>query len=138
MKHNKYLDKLGLKITDYGTNWCTDKNDKRKKKWKKERKEYGFDSRETWNLNTTFVEWLYSHLKMYKKEANKKVDLTYHKFMWKGQEITQLDAINLIIKECEFYLLNKNSDNIGAENEAYKRMQEILKLWADIFPSMWW
>ena len=30
--------------------------DKRQGKWKKERKKYGFDERQTWNLNTTMIE----------------------------------------------------------------------------------
>ena len=41
--------------------------DKRQGKWKKERKKYGFDERQTWNLNTTMIELLYERVMMLKE-----------------------------------------------------------------------
>ena len=79
-QRNKYLDDLGISIEKYGTNFC-DKKDSRWKKWKKERKKYGFDARECWNLDSIFVEWIYSHFMKYKEDCN--VDLTVHKFEYK-------------------------------------------------------
>ena len=40
--------------------------DKRQGRWKKERKKYGFDERQTWNLNTTMIELLYERVMMFK------------------------------------------------------------------------
>ena len=59
MQRNKYLDNLGIPMKDYGTNWRP-KKDKRIWKWRKQRKDYGFDEVETWALDIVFIEWLYS------------------------------------------------------------------------------
>lgn len=48
-----YLERLEIPIEKCGTNFC-DKKDKRYRKWMKERKKYGFDSRETWSLDSSF------------------------------------------------------------------------------------
>ena len=64
MKHY-YLDKINYDNFDYHL-----KDDKREKEWRKQRRKYGFDERETWNLNWRFYAWLYERLKMYKKVAN--------------------------------------------------------------------
>ena len=55
MQKCKYLDDLGLKIEEYGTNFISD-DDSRKENWAIEREEYGFDGRETWNLDKIFIE----------------------------------------------------------------------------------
>lgn len=136
MIKNKYLDDLGIPQNQYGTNFCDERTDKRAKRWEEQKKIYGFDDRETWNLNTIFVEWLYSRLMMYKEEASKIVDLTFYKFTWKEKEVTQIEAIDILIEECKFYLLN--CDETDKEKEAVERIQEAIKLWADIFPCMWW
>lgn len=36
----------------------------------KQREKYGFDERETWNLNYTSILWLYCHLKRFRKWGN--------------------------------------------------------------------
>lgn len=139
MKKNKFLDNLGLKRKEYGTNWCIEKKTKRSKIWKKQRKLYGFDSRECWNLNTTFVEWLYSHLMLYKKEAAQVVDLKYHKFDFNGKTYTQKECINIILKACKRYLL---ADEVSEDKEKMakieKDMEDAIKLFADMLPCMWW
>ena len=33
------------------------------------RKEYGFDGRETWNLDKIFIEWIYTRVKYYKEHT---------------------------------------------------------------------
>ena len=58
MQKCKYLDDLGIPINEYGTNFMSN-DDPREKGWSKERKEYGFDNRETWNLDRIFIEWIY-------------------------------------------------------------------------------
>ena len=84
MQGNKYLDDLGLKITEYGTNFISD-DDERSGDWQKQREIYGFDSRECWNMDTKLIEWLYSHLMMYLEDASEIVDLTYYKFEHNGK-----------------------------------------------------
>jgi hypothetical protein len=53
---NLFMDELGLKINDYGTNFVS-ATDSRRKQWESEKLRFGFDNRETWCLDTTFVEW---------------------------------------------------------------------------------
>lgn len=84
MRKCKYIDKgLGVKYKvknectpGYGWSWYNPS-----KKQKKQRKKYGFDNRECFNLDTEFELWLYAHLKMYLHDAKKIVDLDFHKFI---------------------------------------------------------
>ncbi len=131
---NKYLDELGIKPENYGTNFLY-KDDERLERFAKEREEYGFDSRETWCLDSVFAEWLYTRCKMYLDTAQ--VSLDFHKFKYKEKMITQEEAIKKIIKWTEFYILHKNDCNEN-ETKAYKKLIKAAKLWAKILPCMWW
>lgn len=135
MRRNKFLEDLGLKRTEYGTSF-TEKNDKRRKQWKKDRKKYGFDRRETWCLNRMFVEWLYSRLMMFNK-ANNVVDTSYYKFEWDGKEITQQEAIDLIIEKCRASLSYTGTD-MNEESRLEKEVYDLMPLWGMILPCMWW
>lgn len=130
MQRNKYLDDLGIKQKNYGTNFCAE-DDSRYSYWKEEQEMYGFDSRETWCLDRIFIEWLYSHCMMYKEYAG--VDLTYHKFEYNGKTYTQIEAIDYIIECTKAYLIDNN-----AFDDTYKKVQDAIYLWAEILPAMWW
>ncbi len=71
----KYFDDLGLKPEEYGTNFVAD-DDKRAPRFAKQRELYGFDERETWALNITFIEWIYSRCMMYLETASEIVNIT--------------------------------------------------------------
>ena len=139
-QRNKYLEDLGLSITEYGTNFC-DKSDKRWKKWKKERKKYGFDARECWNMDQIFVEWLYSHFMKYKEDCDSFIDLKCHKFLYQKEkdtdpiEITQSEAIDIICDACKKYLLSEQY-SIHVDCSIFK--PEIMTLLGEIMPAMWW
>ena len=126
--HCKYLDELGIPLKKQHTNFC-DKTDDRWNRWKKQRKKYGFDDRETWNLDQMFVEWIYTRFKMYKEIGGKIVDLSYHKFQYKDREVTQEQAIDIIIEACKNYLLEIETEILSPE---------IYKLLGEIMPAMWW
>ena len=136
MQHNKYLEDLGIPLKDIGTNF-SDVNDKRKREWAREREIYGFDERETWAIDRYFVEWLYSHLMMYLDRTDSVIDLEFYKFKFESKEYTQKEAILFIVNACKNYLLIKSE-----YNEEYidilKDVQRAIKLFADIFPAMWW
>lgn len=137
----KYLEDLGVKDT-----WDTwgSKNDKRRKEWHEQRNIYGFDERETWSLNTTFLEWLYERLKMYMDSCDEFIDLTFHKFNYKGKEYTQREIILMMIEDLEFILVDKNEHwkNISTadkiEREKIRRTNRVLNMWKLVFQSMWW
>lgn len=130
MQKCKYFDDLGLDITNYGTNFMPD-DDGRAEEWAKDREEYGFDRRETWNLDNTFIEWIYSRVMMF-KERNC-IDLNFHRVKYKGTMITQGEAIDKILSLSKEYLLNRGNDDVRYENS-----MEICDLWKEVLPFMWW
>lgn len=89
--------------------------------------------RDCWSLDGTFIRWLNEHLKVYLRDADKVVDLDYHKFNYKGKECTQ--------KELIIYLIRITDDLIPMDNwdEEYGDLcNEMLDIWKLIFPAMWW
>jgi len=136
MQHNKYLEDLGIPLKDVGANF-SDVNDKREKEWAREQEIYGFDERETWALDRYFIEWLYSHLKMYLERADDVIDLEFYKFKFENKEYTQKEAILFIIDACENFLLTE-SECYEDYMSVVKDVQNAIRLFADIFPAMWW
>lgn len=128
----KYLDDIGK---DYSWVWKPEGSE-RDELFEKEREVYGFDSRETWSLDTVFYMWLYERLKMYKEYAGEIVDLNYHKFDFKGKEYTQLELINMMIERLESYF--KKEDLFVSSEEEYEPIKEIGEIWALVLPAMWW
>lgn len=133
MQRNKYLDDLNIPINKYGTNFMPD-TDERNEIWNKQKEEYGFDSRECWNLDQTFIEWLYSHLMMYLEDATGIIDLNYHKFEFDGKTYTQKEAIEFILER----LRNSLIDIYDDKNEAYLGVYDAVRMWAEIFRTCWW
>lgn len=137
MIRNKYLEDIGLQSEQITSNTCGD-NDDRKSRWDKQRELYGFDERETWALERTFVEWLYSHLKMYLDVAGEVIDLNFYKFEYKGEQCTQHKCIEIIISACEKYLKAEEDPLWIDDNSVVQDMMDAIKLFADTFPAMWW
>lgn len=130
MKRNKYLEEIGLDKGQYGL-YKPKRTDKRRKEWKIQRKEYGFDERETWNLNGTMAEWIYSHLMMFTEIGGKTVDLNYNTFEYNDRNFTLYEAIEYIKDRCREYLLCPSFEND-------EKMTDALHLLAVIFPALWW
>lgn len=126
----KYLDDIG--VTNRPDLW--NEEDKRQEKWTEERNTYGFDERETWALDFTFYCWLYERLKMY-LDVNI-TDLTFHKFEYEDETLTQEECINRMIKGCEIYFEEDGRWPISEENQ--KAMDDVAKIWAIVLPAMWW
>lgn len=138
-QRNKYLEDLGLRPEDYGVNFSP-KNDKRRKKWAKQKEKFGFDERETWSLDHYFAEWLYSHCKMYLKEASKVIDLESEvKYEIDGRKYNQKEAIERILELLESYLTGINHyKSIEKEAEAKEALKEASRIWSEIILDMWW
>ena len=122
---------MNIPIHEYGTNFVSDYHDCRAGSWLKEREEYGFDNRETWNLDRIFIEWIYTRIMMYKECCI--LDLNYHKFAYKDLELTQGEIIDKILELAKEILLDINNDNLF-----YNNSREICDLWKEILPYMWW
>lgn len=139
MQRCKYLDDLGLDITEYGTNFIPD-DDGRAKLWAKQREEYEFDDRETWFLDMSFIEWIYTRLMMYKEVTV--VNLSFYKITYNGQAMTQGEVIDRIIELAKEILTFNDSgelEDMYKFDEIYsKNLEEICLLWKDIAPRMTW
>lgn len=103
MVYRKYLEDINcqyIKEDTYGED-----DPQHVEKWKTEREEYGFDSRDTWNMDTIMLELLYERLKMY-MEVNI-VDLEYHTITIGEEEKNLQEWVELILQLCEDVLSNK-------------------------------
>lgn len=133
LSRHKYFDAIEGDKCEHPTRWCTP-NDPRSKDWYQERRKYGFDSRETWSLNTVFYIWLYEHLMMYKEKASEIVDLTWHKFEYKGETLTQIECIDRMIEGCKLYI----QDSEPEDKEKQEKIKSVAEIWAMVLPAMWW
>lgn len=128
----KYLEDIEVNIHNTPYGWLENNNDNRIPKWKKDYKKYGFDSRETWSLDYTFVLWLYQRVKMYNDITNNIIDKNHHKFNYREKEYSQQEMINILLNKCEKYIKDDKED---LKNELVK---EITDIWGIIILSMWW
>lgn len=100
---------------------------------------------ECWNLDYELIKWLNEHLKVYKEDSSKVVNMEYHKFKYKKEEYTQLQILDRLIEITDFLL---NDDNYGGSFvdlmskkeirniEAKKNeMYDLLKL---VHWQLWW
>lgn len=133
MKRNKYLDNIGIKIKNYGSNFV------KKQKLKRffERRKYGFDFRETVNMDLIFAEWLYSRLSMLKEQTMD--NLSFNSIEFEGDKYTIEQAINQILEATKNYLFyyeetDINGEDIGqvAVREICEEMKIATRLWAEI------
>lgn len=91
-------------------------------------------SEECWNLNYSFIKWLNEHLRVYKKEASKIVNLEYHTYEYRGRKYTQLEAIDRMIFLSGQMLLDYC--DLSDFQEEYK--DQLMDLWKLVFDAMWW
>lgn len=147
MSH-KYLNDIGIK-SDNVCIFNTEVIDRdRQKRFKKQRKKYGFDERETWVMDYTMATWIYSHFKAYKKYAPRIVDLTDDKFdipKWDKEKniisnemikVNQKEAIDIVIKNIKFYL--KYNEDLNKAKTAIKKFEYAFRIIGIIAPAMWW
>lgn len=103
-----------------------------RKRLERQRKIYGFDERETWNLDYHILELLYERLRMYKDTASDIIDMTYRTYEYKGKEYNQEQILNKLIKLSETVL----SDDHGFE--ILPEENEFWELWSKFHNLFWW
>lgn len=103
----------------------TSKEDKREKKFKKQRKKRGFDDSETWALDSTICNFIIPRLKRYIKVANKRIIRDPKRIKDTNKFLL---ALELILKEYEEELTTKEE----------KQIEKGLKVFPDIFRWMGW
>lgn len=104
--------------------------------WKEQRKVYGFDERETWNLRDLSLGWMYEHIKMYIDKCD--VNLDYAKFNYKDETLTQREVLDRICKDIELYFYAKYSFDPNEWGKRVPYLNEIGTLWGLVLPAMWW
>lgn len=127
----KYLNDIGVNLEDTPQGWLP--NDPRQEKWAKEREIYGFDERETWDLTYSFYLWLYERLSMY-NEVNC-INTSFHKFEFKGEVLTQQQCIDRMLEGLKIAL---TIDYYDQTEEQKKKVDDIVKLFALCFHTLWW
>lgn len=100
------------------------KNDKRKKRWNKQRREFGVDDSETWSLDVTLAHYILPRLKMYNKVAFNVIDAPE---LQKDVE-KMIEAFEIIVSD----------DNYVPTKEQNEKVQEGLDLFAKNYRALWW
>lgn len=164
---HKYLNEIGVKSTDpYIFN--SDAISLCDAVYIKERMEHGFDSRETCALDYASATWLYEHLRVYKYQADRIIDLDAIEFdipilyripddkleyrdgysfpvrflESKIERKTQKETIDIMCEYLKNFLLHKELDTdkeVGiCDMLSYEYLQGAFRIYAEVIPSMWW
>lgn len=128
----KYIEEI---IGHGGLKHIPIEGEDRQFKYDVQRKTYGFDSRETWNLDASMIELLYERVRMYVDVTM--VDTTFHKITINKKKKTQEQWIDHLIVLCEAYLLTAENDFLNDEMKT-KLQKEIWTIWSELAPYMWW
>lgn len=141
MQKNSYLDELGVPAEKQYANMYSG-NDLLQSFWAKQREEFGFDERETYDLEHCFVEWLYCHLRMYKERISKEqynFNLLCMITVGEGDPITLSQAIDYILERLEKALNNMydkvaNWTYVRKDKKLAEGIKEAMLMWAEIAP----
>lgn len=128
----KYLDELDSE----GTWNMTNPTDERNALWEKQQEEYGFDERDTWNLDHTMLELLYERIKMF-IEVSETMNHDLNKVTVDGEELPFPEVVDNLLELCETVIRNNNTFEIDFDEQA-EIEKKIWSIWAQTFQSFWW
>ena len=131
-----YIDELGIKFEETPQGW--NQNDSRQEYWKKEREKYGFDERDTWYLHYTIDLLLYERLCNFKENAKGCIDLTFHKFKYKDEILTQEECIDRMIEGLKLELTLDEFDEKRKCKKVQKLIDDVYPIYAICKYSLWW
>ena len=98
--------------------------------------------RTTWNLNSELLKWINTHFIAYKKIASRHVDLTYHKFEYKGKILTQIEVVDRIIEITNYLIKDNDYHDLIFEKDQEEKVNtyknELFDLLKEVFWCMWW
>lgn len=126
----------------------TDKNDKREKKYKKERLKYGFDPSECWSLYSTIAKFIYPRLKFFRDNLSGTPIFNYdngipiEEGMKQWEEILDkmlysFDMIAYKDDTCKYDEIYYKLKSKKEREKIDKKIQEGLGLFAKWFQSLW-
>lgn len=97
-----------------------------------------FDERDTFNLDTSMLMWLYERLRFFQDEASKIVvfdDPTWKTFDIDGEKLTQMQCIDRMVEDCKVALLSDEDDEADKMDAA---MRDLFKVLSEVYWAMWW
>ena len=102
-----------------------------------------FDKRDTFNLDSTLIMWLYEHLRYFQDVVAKKVvmdDPTWRTYEVDGEQLTQLQCIDRMVEDCKAILLydelKDKDDQEWSKIDADK--DDLFKVLSKVYWAMWW
>ena len=131
----KYIDELGIKYEDTPQGWNTDVEDSRLSEWRKQREEWGFDERETWNLAYAFELWLYERLRVYDETNIVDTHSKLHQFEYKGEVLSFQDCIDRMLEGLKIKLTD---DSWWKDEDKKEQVEDILPLFVLCYNCLWW
>lgn len=93
---------------------------------------------ECWNLDYELIKWLNEHLKIYKEDAGRIVDLEFKQYKYKKIKCTQLDILNRLIDLTDFLLMNCYSGVVERTDTTQKAKDEMYDLLKLVHWDLWW
>lgn len=152
---HKYLNQIGISSKEPCIFNTSEFDMGKMRKYRKERRKYGFDGRETWCLSYTLISWIYSHIRYMQEEAGKIIDWKYHKFnipvlidvygpytpngkyryhKVSIEEHNANEIWDIISEYCVVYL----KSDIGFDLCAEEKAMCVVEIISYIFPILWW
>lgn len=113
-----YEKKIGVNPEEYPWN-MPDYDDKSKQQTERAKKKYGFDSSEVWDLDYTFIAWVYPRLKMLKEVQN-----AHPVWVTKEEYDKEVDEM---INGFETYLMDDTPFSLKEEREKVNRSLDLFK-----------
>ena len=135
----KALKKLGLSAShlywddNYTNNYTSKEFEESRKRWAKQRERWGFDSRETWNLDFTIACFVYPRLKFFRDTVE-----NWHPIELDTNE-EWIEILDKMLKSFEYIITDKLLDTHTNEeyNTIKAEIDEGLELFAKYFQCLW-
>lgn len=100
-----------------------------------ERKTYGFDSRECYRMDLSFISWLYERVSMYRDMTTHRDDLHHVLLEYNGHMISQASLIDVLLKRCRHCLKDYKDKRLSPAY--YQDLDECIRIWGILMPAMW-
>ena len=91
---------------------------------------------ECWDLDFAMIKWLSEHLKVFREDASKCINMEFHKFEYKGEIVPFGVLLDKLIDMCDKLLALM--EQIGNPNRADEVKNELFELLSLIFWCLWW
>jgi len=113
----------------------TDKDDKREKKFSKQRMKRGFDSSETWSLFSTIVKFILPRLKCYREHTGGYPACLKSVKEWEDILDQMIEAFELIYKDSQGIECEPDTEKQDKINE--NKIEKGLDLFRGYFFALW-